>query len=463
MPDRTPGEAAGKPAGLDAWLKLVESDGKRDASTLRSYSHDGIAIEPLYKRRTDTVPIVGRESRSWKLVQIVDDPDPDRANAQALRDLSGGATGLALRFAGAPSAAGSGLPPTTESLSVALAGVDFAAIHLRIDPHASCVETARLVSEMIARSGLAPESADVASGLDAIGPAVFAGIEAVSASPFVQCFKELRSTGYKGALAELDARVFHEAGATEAQELGVVLAEAVWWLRALEAAGEDCASAVGYFGASLAVDRDQFMSIAKLRAVRLLWARLLEVCGFPSAPLHVHAETSRRMMTRANAEGNLLRTTIAAFSAATGGADSITVLPHTAALGLPDRSARTLARNAQHLLRDESHLHIVTDPAAGSGAVEALTDALCERGWAEFQAIESEGGIVESIRTGAFTARISKAREMLAKDLRGGRSPLVGATIYAAPEEAAAAQAPEVTHAGVLSQVRLEDLAVAPP
>ena len=115
------------------------------------------------------------------------------------------------------------------------------------------------------------------------------------------------------------------------------------------------------------------------------------------------------MLTRADLLANLLRNTLAAFAAGVGGADTISVVPHTAALGITDRNARALARNIQHLLMEESDLHRVADPAAGSGAIEALTEALAERAWAEFRAIEREGGIVESLRAGQFQARIAAA------------------------------------------------------
>jgi methylmalonyl-CoA mutase len=456
-------DPAGEAPDMDAWRRLVERALKEgDFSALQSRTRDDIVVEPLYAGRTDTMPVPARGPRPWTLVQIIDDPDLDHANAQALEDLGGGATGLALRFDGAPSAAGFGLSPTAEAVHAALDGVDLAAIHLRIDPHPQAIGTARLLRNLIAKSGVAPERADAAFGLDPIGPAACQGTDVPSPKTFVACFRELQSAGLRGVLGELDARVFHEAGASEAQELAAILAGAVWWLRALGEAGTSPAAALPFFGAALAVDRDQFLSIAKLRALRLLWARLQELCGAPPTPLQVHAETSRRMMTRADPHGNLLRTTIAAFAAAVGGADSIAVLPHTAALGLPDRGARALARNLQHLLMEESHLHRVADPAAGSGALEALTDALAERAWSEFQAIEREGGIADSLRSGAFPSRIADARNALSAALRRGEAPLVGATIYqATAEPESQAASPVASSSDDLVPVRLEQLAAA--
>jgi methylmalonyl-CoA mutase len=170
------------------------------------------------------------------------------------------------------------------------------------------------------------------------------------------------------------------------------------------------------------------------------------------------------MLTRADPATNLLRTTLAAFAAGVGGADSITVLPHTSALGSPDRDARALARNIQLLLIEEAHTHRVEDPAAGSGAIEVLTGALAERAWEEFQAIERDGGILASLSAGAFPARIAEAREALKAESLEGRLPLVGATVYPAPGEVTANPPTMPNHrlnrVG-LAPVRLEDLAPA--
>ena len=113
--------------------------------------------------------------------------------------------------------------------------------------------------------------------------------------------------------------------------------------------------------------------MAKFRAMRKLWARVEEACGLAPKPAHVAAETAWRMMTRRDPYANMLRTTIAVAAAGLGGADSITVLPHTAALGLPDAFARRVARNTQLVLLEESNLLRVADPAAGSGSLEAIT------------------------------------------------------------------------------------------
>ncbi|MGH6923486.1 MAG: methylmalonyl-CoA mutase family protein [Propylenella sp.] len=451
--------------GIEDWRRVVRDALKgRDSSLLNSHTRDGVVIEPLYERKRDAVSLPGRGARPWTVVQLVDDSDPDAANRQALADLDGGATGLSLRLAGSPLASEHGLSAEAAALRTALAGIDLTAVHVRLEPHADCLSAAAWLREAVERSGTVPELTDIAFGLDPVAVVARRGAAAApDPGQFAARIRELSAARFRGPFAMLDGRLFYEAGATEGQELAAILAAAAWWLRALDAAGRGPAESLGPLGASIAVDRDQFLSIAKLRALRLLWARLQELCGSPRGPLSIHAETGRRMLTRADPTTNLLRNTLAAFAAGVGGADSIAVLPHTAALGRPDGNARALARNIQHLMIEEAQIFRVADPGAGSGAIEALTDALAERAWDEFQAIEREGGIIASLSAGAFRSRIAEARAALRKETAVGATPLVGATIYPAPGGAAAGEfaGDEVLAEFDLAPVRLEELARA--
>ena len=186
-------------------------------------------------------------------------------------------------------------------------------------------------------------------------------------------------SGFHGPFAVADGRVIHNAGGSEAQELAFALASAVAYLRALEGFGMPLEAARDAIYFRLAADADQFLTMAKFRAARKLWARIEAACGLVPKPVQLTAETAWRMMTKRDPYVNLLRTTIAVAAAGLGGADAITVLPHTAPLGLPDAFARRLARNCQLVLLEESNLARVADPAAGSGAIEALTERALRR------------------------------------------------------------------------------------
>jgi len=209
-----------------------------------------------------------------------------------------------------------------------------------------------------------------------------------------------------------------------------VLATAVAYLRAQEAAGHDLDSARDRIAVLLAADADEFVTVAKFRAVRRLWARVEQACGLDPKPLRVHAETAWRMMTKRDPFVNILRTGMAAAAAGMGGADSVAVLPYTQALGLPDAFARRVGRNSQIVLIEESHLARVSDPAAGAGGFEALTAQIAEAGWAAFQTIEAEGGIVASLSVGKLQRRIELTREARSKAVATRREALTGASEF---------------------------------
>ena len=216
--------------------------------------------------------------------------------------------------------------------------------------------------------------------------------------------------GFKSPLAAADGRIIHNAGGSEAQELAYTLAVAVAYLRALEGAGIALDAARGMIEFRLAADTDQFLTIAKFRALRALWARVEQACGLEPKPAFISAETAWRMMTRRDPWVNMLRTTIAAFSAGIGGADAVSVLPFTSALGLPDRFARRVARNTQLLLLEESNVAKVADPTAGSGGIEDLTEKLCRAAWALFQEIEAAGGAPAALESGLIQDKVAKVR-----------------------------------------------------
>ena len=211
---------------------------------------------------------------------------------------------------------------------------------------------------------------------------------------------DLARRGFKGPFAVADGRVVHNAGGSEAQELAFALAAAVAYLRAFEAGGIALDAARRMIAFRLTADADQFLTIAKFRAMRRLWARVEESCGLAPAPAFVEAETAWRTMTRDDAYVNILRATIAVFSAGVGGADAITVLPFTAARGLPDRFARRVARNTQLVLLDEAGIAHVADPTAGAGWSEDLTGKLCRAAWTLFQEIEAAGGAAAALEQG---------------------------------------------------------------
>ncbi len=425
-----------EPADRARWLGLVEGvlKGADFEKRLVSRTADGLRIEPLYGA-AEPADQPMRAPGPWRIAQRVDHPDVAAANTQALADLEGGADALVLAFAGAPGARGYGLTAgTVEDLDAALRGVMLPLIALRLDAGSQGLEAARLVKALAERRGEDLSDYDLDLGIDPVGVLAATGslgaVWSEIAPRLAETVSELEAAGFRGRAFLADGRPYHEAGAGEAAELAAVLATALTYLRALEAAGHDLATARDRIAVLLAADADEFVTVAKFRAMRRLWARVEQACGLDPKPLRLHAETAWRMMTKRDPFVNILRTGLAAAAAGMGGADSVAVLPYTQALGLPDAFARRVGRNSQIVLIEESHLARVGDPAAGAGGFEALTADIAEAAWAAFQAVEAEGGIVASLSVGKLQRRIELTREARAKDVATRRATLTGASEF---------------------------------
>ncbi len=426
------------PATQADWRKLVDAvlKGAPFDKKLVSRTYDGLRIEPLLPRRADARPVAGRPPTApWLVMQRADHPDPAKANAEALHDLENGARGLSLVFSGAIGAYGYGLDASEATLRRVLDGVHLdAGIAIELDVSPQHRAAPELLAALVKARGIDPAATDIRFGHDPLAAMAFngGGIRAWRdlAPTFAKLTAGFSAQGFKGPLAAADGRVIHNAGGSEAQELAFVLSVAVAYLRALEAHGIALDAARRMIFYRLAADADQFLTIAKFRALRKLWARVEEACGLKPEPAFVAAETAWRMMTRRDPHVNMLRTTIAAFSAGLGGADAVTVLPFTLAVGLPDRFARRTARNAQLILLEESNLAKVSDPAAGAGGFEDLTDKLCAAAWTLFQEIEKTGGAAAALESGSIQQKVAAVRAERQKAVATRREPLTGTSDY---------------------------------
>lgn len=425
------------PASYDDWRKLVDGVLKgAPFEKLVGKTSDGLKIDPIYPRAQGAVPVTGRPAAApWQIMQRADHPDAKQANAQALHDLENGATGLTLVFAGANGAYGFGLEPSAEAIAQILDSIYLDAgigIELQIGPQSRLA--AIHVAEYIQRRGIDPSACDIRFGLDPLGAGAVWGSSPYSwaeiAPAVTSAIKGLAGLGFKGRFAAADGRVIHDAGGSEVQELAFVLGAGVAYLRAIEAAGVSLEDAQGMVYARLSADADQFLTLSKFRALRLLWARVEQACGLAPKPLFVAADTAWRMLTQRDPYVNMLRGTMATFSAGLGGANAITVLPHTLALGLPDPFARRAARNTQLVLLEESNLAKVSDPAAGSGGIETLTQQLCEAAWSLFQEIEKAGGLFAALEQNLIQRKVAATRAVREANIAKRRDVLTGASEF---------------------------------
>ncbi|CAM3344239.1 methylmalonyl-CoA mutase small subunit [Mycobacterium intermedium] len=383
--------------------------GDEPEQRLNTPTYDGFSIRPLYTvfDELPEAPLPGewpfvrggdalRDVKSgWKVVEAF--PLPGLATAEAndalLAALNEGVSGLLIRVGD------SGVAP--DQLGALLQGVYLSMAPVILDAGAHYPQAADVLLALAGEVD-ADQRAKVSIDLGADPlTATFSDRDAPSIEDVVAV--AARAAGQQGVRAiTVDGPAFHNLGATAAWELGATIAAAVAYVRLLIESGLPLGDALGQISFRLAADDDQFMTVAKMRAARVLWARVAEVAGDADrGAAVVHAETSLPMMTQRDPWVNMLRCTLAAFGAGVGGADTVLVYAFDVAIpggwpGTATSFARRIARNTQLLLLEESHVGRVLDPAGGSWFVEDLTKELAERAWEHFQAIEARGGFAEA-------------------------------------------------------------------
>ncbi|HWA00087.1 MAG TPA: methylmalonyl-CoA mutase family protein [Caulobacterales bacterium] len=425
---------ADQSADEGVWRALVEKSLKGARwERLVSRTAEGLEIKPLY-RETDfatstdvsgfpgAAPFVrgARTNGPWLVRQSYDHPDLEHTNRDILADLQGGVGAIELVVD--PAGARGIAVKDARDLDRALADVIIEAAPVSLDAGAHATDIAPLLIAKL-KGVAAPGTAlniDLLAQPDTHRAAALdLAIAASQAHPHLSALR-------------IDARPFHESGGGETQEIAAALATGVWYLRLLTERGMAADDAARILRFSLAVGADVLVEAAKLRALRLCWARVTE--AFAVAPenraAHIHAFTSRRTLTRYDAWTNILRVTTSAFAAAIGGADEITTLPFTDALGVATPFARRLARNTQNVLLEEAHLAHVADPAGGAWFAEALTRELSHAAWSIMQALEAQGGILAALQIGEFQTDIATARDARMTAFATRKETITGVTDF---------------------------------
>ncbi len=441
----------------DGWLAEVGKALKgKGVDTLTRRTSDGIGIRALY-RETDfpaaTDPLGapgeapylrGRTAAPdrwlpWDIRQSFAHPSAEQTNAEILRDLERGVSSIELRVDGA-GADGVQLC-TADDVKTALAGVDAALATVALD----CVSgTGVRESALLAQWGLSqpdPSKLKLDFNLNPLGTLARTGrVDGGLDAAFTQTasFCSAMIANLPGANQwRMDGAMVHEAGGSEAQELGAMIASAIDTARRLDGL-VSLNNVTTRMTFVLALDANYGIGIAKLRAARRLWARCLDALELEAAPMTLQAITSARMLTKYDPWTNILRGTAAAFAGAVGRADTLTVRAFNEPLGLPEELGRRIARNTQIIAMEESQLGRVADATGGAWFTETLADDLAKAAWAEFQQIESEGGFGASLISGAFQGRVAGVREARAKDIAKRRIPVTGVSEYPLLEEIAA-------------------------
>ncbi|WP_067693385.1 methylmalonyl-CoA mutase family protein [Nocardia jejuensis] len=427
-------------AGVLAKARRVDASELPDEpETLLAVStYDGLTVNPLYTLR-DELPeqplpggfpfVRGGDAtrdvhRGWFVSQRFGGPDGKAVNEDILAALENGVSAIWLGVAerGVPVA----------ELPAAVKGLLFELAPLTLDAGPAAPEAAAQLFSVL-DGYTVPDRTGIRVSLGATPlTSLFAGSSALDLDGAVALAQQAVARPETIRAITVCGVAFHNAGASDAQELGAAVAAGLEYLRSLTGAGADIADALGQLEFRFAATDDQFETIAKFRAARRLWSRVAQVCGaaeFGNAPQQ--AITSPAMMTQRDPWVNMLRTTLAAFGAGVGGADIVTVLPFDDALpagelGVSKGFTERMARNTQLLLLEESHLGHVQDPSAGSWFVESLTDALAAKAWEFMQEIEAAGGYLEALQAGLLAERIAETRAKRDSDVAHRKTAVTG-------------------------------------
>ncbi|HVW46625.1 MAG TPA: methylmalonyl-CoA mutase family protein [Solirubrobacterales bacterium] len=483
-----------EPVDPAEWLEAATRGKPIDVSTA---TDEGVDLSWLYTAADALAPDPGgmpaeapfvrngRRTRRWDMRQEHGHPQREKLSAAIVDDLEGGMTSTLLRldlaarhgdtpgseeFAEDRGRDGAAIS-TLDDLDAALAGVYVELAPVALDAGATTIAAAGLLAALLDRRGVEPAARVGSLRLDPIGTLARDGILLAAPEAAVTMAGELAAEVAAGPSPRLralavDTRAWVDAGATATQELGLALATAVEYLRACDRAGLAPAAAAEQIEFTLAVGPEQFMEIAKFRAVRRAWARILESCRVPAErrASPTYARTPIRMISAADPWVNLLRGTTAAFAAAVGGADGITVTPFDAAIGDPGGLGRRMARNTQMILMAESSLDRVADPAGGAWYVESLTDALAAVAWEEFQAIERAGGALAALSQGRIAEMLAHSGARRYEELAHRTRKLTGVNIF--PLLGERTVEPEEIDLGALAALEAErfaDSAIALP
>lgn len=434
-------------------------------------TYEGITLQPMYTRanleglahlgsQPGEAPYVrgnhplGYRQQPWQVAQELPYPTYDEFNEALRHDLKRGQNAAVLVIDRAGQA---GLDPdqapagdvgrdgtslaSLQGMRKALAGVDLASTPVHIESGSAALTYAALLVTLAREQGVDTSKLQGSVGLDPV-----AGLAEHGQLPLAlaKAYYELAIlTGWAADNApglhtvSAAGHLYHDGGASAVQELAITLAAAVNHLRELEGRGLDVATVAPRIRFGFSVGTHFFMEIARLRAARLLWSRIVEAAGgdAEAQKMTIHVRTSRFTKTVLDPHVNLLRTTTEGMSAVMGQVDSLHVAPFDEPLGLPDSFSRRIARNTHTMLREESHLDLVADPAGGSWFVETLTQQVAEEAWSVFQDIEAAGGVVEALKNGMIQEAVASTAADRRKDLSRRKDVQVGTNQYANPTE----------------------------
>lgn len=402
-----------KAPDLSEWLSLVDKTlkGKPLDTAMQTITRDGIVIEALCTKESGQIsgqPF--RAAGNWSIASPNWSNNAEAVNRDILLDLERGASSVAMTISKQNSM---GVLP--EDLAKALDGVYLNMVPLNLIQGDDFEAGFAAFDELITQRGYAAKDISGSLGVDPIGTLARTGRLKTSADMAIvegAAIAKKTAKRYPAVAAfNADGTVISNAGGTEAMELAGAMSAAITYLKAMEKAGLSLEVAATQIQFSFSASVDLWLTIAKFRSARRLWQNVLAACDIEPVPMKLNAVSAVHALSMKDPWVNILRGTASCFAAAIGGADTITTLPHDLFLGTTNEFSRRIARNIQIILMEESNLAKVSDPAAGSYALEKLTNDLSHRAALLFAKMEAGGGIVSVLKSGKLAADIQDAAD----------------------------------------------------
>ena len=413
------------------WRAQVEKElaGRSFEKTLVQHTLEGLAIAPLYTEAPGG--LLPRETRTSRF-RICMREEPGVKLAELAAEVAGGADACWLASA--------------DTFASARSRAELAQSFFVVDGSPSAI-----LEEIGAAPGPSFALTHDPLGQRASGRAPRATLDAdLAALGAAAAFVAERHPGSTAVM--ISTLPYHDAGADAADELALALATAATYLEAMLAEGVAIERAVGQVAFQIAVGRDTFLELCKLRALRTCWQKLTTAAGVTAAPrVLVHAVCSSRTLSVRDPWVNMLRVTTQLFAGILGGADLVTPATFDQASGAPSALGRRVARNSGLVLREESFLGKVTDPAGGSYYLETVTDALARAAWQRFQTLEREGGVTKALASGQLLAKLEAVWQGRLEQLAKRKTPILGVSEFANLDETLPRPAPSGSSAAAVA------------
>lgn len=433
------------PVSLQEWENNIQKDlkGANYKNKLNWQTGEGIEILPFYRADDfeELPPPLLSGSNDWEIRQPVTEQNIEKANDIAQRAIEGGADALVFKLETRPAEGnlGGDLHGTAiqsqKSFNQLVDGINISQTALHFDASMASPVMLAMLHNACEEQGIDGSAVRGSVLFDPYAFVITKGQQPKEEAAFIAdarqlvefCTENLPGVKPLG----VDGRPYHQAGGTLVQELGYALATGSEYIATLSDAGlkpNTIASAIHF---NFSIGSNYFLEIAKFRAARKLWHKILDAYGVEDHhQAYLHGSSSAWNKTMYDPYINMLRTTTEGMSAAIAGCDSITLHPFDETFEQPDDFSRRIARNVQTLLKEEAYFNKVTDPAAGSYYIEKLTNKIAEAAWGCFQKVEQQGGILKSIQDGYVQTAVEESREQRDRAIATRGRTFVGINQY---------------------------------